>query len=60
MTRKLLACLTALVMLLGCVSLSAAEGVTGETEEVVINGITYHKATDLTTEPITLTYFRSE
>ena len=54
MTKKLFALLTALAMLLGCVSFSAAEGVSGETEEVVINGITYHKATDMTAEPITL------
>lgn len=30
---------------------------TGETEEVVINGITYNKATDMTQDKITLTYF---
>ncbi len=57
MIRKLLAGLAALAMLLGCAGFSAAEGVSGATEEVVIDGITYHKATDLTTEPITLTYF---
>ncbi|MCR5297083.1 MAG: ABC transporter substrate-binding protein [Clostridiales bacterium] len=57
MTKKLLACLLALTLLLGCLSFAAAEGVSGETEEVVIDGITYHKATDLTDEPIELTYF---
>ncbi len=36
---------------------STTTNVSGETEEVVINGITYHKATDLTTDKITLTYF---
>lgn len=29
----------------------------GKTEDVEINGITYHKATDLTTDDITLTFF---
>ena len=57
MTKKVLACLLAAMMLLGMASVSGAEGVTGEYEEVVINGITYHKATDMTDEPITLTYF---
>ncbi len=57
MTRKLLACLMALTLLMGCMSFSAAEGVTGETEEVVIDGITYHKATDMTQDEIELTYF---
>lgn len=57
MTKRILACALAAMMLLGMVSISGAEGVTGEYEEVVINGITYHRATDMTTEPITLTYF---
>ena len=57
MFRKLLACLMAITLLLGCMSFAAAEGVTGETEEVVIDGITYHKATDLTQDEIELTYF---
>ena len=57
MTRKVLAGLLAALLLLGMLGISGAEGVTGEYEEVVINGITYHKATDMTTEPITLTYF---
>ncbi len=38
-------------------SSGSAESVSGETEEVEINGITYNKATDLTDEEITLTYF---
>ena len=57
MFRKLLACLMVLTLLLGCVSFTAAEGVTGETEEVVIDGITYHKAADMTQDEIELTYF---
>ena len=35
----------------------SAPDVSGETEEVVINGITYHKATDITEDKIELTYF---
>lgn len=57
MAKRVLACLLAALMVLGMVSISGAESVTGEYEEVVINGITYHKATDVTTEPIELTYF---
>jgi multiple sugar transport system substrate-binding protein len=57
MTKRLMAAVLAMMLVLGCCAFSLAEGVTGETEEVVINGITYHKATDLTDEPITLTYF---
>ena len=57
MTKKVLAGLLAALLLLGMLGIAGAEGVTGEYEEVVINGITYHKATDMTTEPITLTYF---
>ena len=57
MFKKVLAGLLAVLMLLGMTAISGAEGVTGEYEEVVIDGITYHKATDMTTEPITLTYF---
>ncbi len=57
MTRKLLAVTLALALLIASCSFSLAEGVTGETEEVVINGITYHKATDMTDEKITLSYF---
>ena len=57
MTKKLVSWLLTLALLLGCAGLAAAEGVTGETEEVVIDGITYHKAADMTTEPIELTYF---
>ena len=57
MIKKLVSWLLTLALLLGCVSLAAAEGVTGETEDVVIDGITYHKATDMTAEPIELTYF---
>ena len=36
---------------------SEATTVSGETEAVEINGITYNKATDLTTDEIELTYF---
>ncbi len=58
MTQRWLSLFLALVMLFSlCGAAQAEERVTGETEEVVINGITYHRATDLTTEPITLTYF---
>ena len=53
--KKALSCLLVLCLLLTCVFSAFAEGVTGETEAVEINGITYHKATDLTQEPITLT-----
>ena len=54
--KKILSCLLILCLLLtgAC---SAFAGVSGETEEVVINGITYHKAMDLTQDNITLTYF---
>lgn len=38
-------------------SKSESKAVTGETEEVDLNGITYHKATDLTDDDIELTYF---
>ena len=57
MTQRVLAALLAALLVLGMVGISSAEGVTGEYEEIVINGITYHKATDMTDEPITLTYF---
>ena len=50
--KKILAMLLTLCLLLGCCG-SLAEG----TDGVVINGITYHPAADMTTEPITLTYF---
>ncbi|MBQ6174977.1 MAG: carbohydrate ABC transporter substrate-binding protein [Clostridia bacterium] len=57
MFKRVLACLMVAMLALGMMNVSVAEGVTGEYEEVVINGITYHKATDMTSEPITLTYF---
>ena len=38
MAKKLVSWLLTLALLLGCVSLAAADGVTGETEEVVIDG----------------------
>lgn len=41
----------------GGASTASATSVSGETEEVEIDGITYNKATDLTTDEITLTYF---
>ncbi len=69
MRKKLLAMMLVLSMTLGLAgcgggsnngggeSKSTANKVTGETEEKEINGITYHKATDLTEDDITLTYF---
>ncbi len=57
MSKKWLSIMLIVMMLVSACGFSMADGVTGETEEVVINGITYHRATDLTTEPITLTYF---
>ncbi len=67
MKKKLLACLlvtTMIVGLLGCGSSTKNGGstttvVSGETIETTVAGsdITYHVATDLTTDKITLTYF---
>ena len=66
MKKKIVACMLTLAMTLGLVACggssnggsgSGATTVSGETEEVDINGITYHKATDITDEEITLTYF---
>ncbi len=66
MKKRIVACMLALAMTLGLTACGASNGggsssgattVSGETEEVEINGITYHKATDLTDEEITLTYF---
>lgn len=66
MKKKIVACMLALTMALGLTACggsgnggsgSGATTVSGETEEVEINGITYHKATDLTDKDITLTYF---
>lgn len=68
MKRKIIAAVLALSMVLGLTacggsngdagsSASSATTVSGETEAVEINGITYNKATDLTTDEIELTYF---
>ncbi len=67
MKRKIIAAMLALSMVLGLTacggnsdgggSKSGATTVSGETEAVEINGITYNKATDLTTDEIELTYF---
>lgn len=68
MKRKIIAAVLALSMVLGLTacggsngggggSSSSATTVSGETETVEINGITYNKATDLTTDEIELTYF---
>ncbi|MDE6607540.1 MAG: ABC transporter substrate-binding protein [Lachnospiraceae bacterium] len=68
MKRKIIAAVLALSMVLGLTacggsngggggSSSSATTVSGETEAVEINGITYNKATDLTTDEIELTYF---
>lgn len=67
MKRKMIAAVLALSMVLGLTacggnkgdsgSKSSATTVSGETEAVEINGITYNKATDLTTDEIELTYF---
>lgn len=67
MKRKIIAAVLALSMVLGLTacggnsgeggSKSGATTVSGETEAVEINGITYNKATDLTTDEIELTYF---
>lgn len=70
MRKKLLALALAMSMVMGLAgcggnggnggnggSKDGAKAVSGETEEVEINGITYNKATDLTDEEIELTYF---
>lgn len=67
MKKKLLALALSLTMvasLAGCgkktsggVVDTSTLKVTGETEEVEINGITYHKAKDITTDEIELKYF---
>lgn len=65
MKKRIVALMLALTMvfgLVGCGDKKASGGsdtttVSGETEEVVINGITYNKALDLTTDEIELTYF---
>ncbi len=59
MTRKLVSLLLSAVLLISLCGISFADGVTGETVEVTVPGsdIVYHKATDMTTENITLTYF---
>lgn len=57
----LLASVMALGLLSGCGTTtgggSTTTTVSGETKEVVIGDITYHVATDMTTDKITLTYF---
>lgn len=66
MKKKMVAAVLSMAMVMGLMtgcgsssggSSSSATSVSGETEEVVINGITYNKATDLTSDKITLTYF---
>ena len=68
MKRKIMAAVLALSMVLGLTACGGKNGdsgsnksgattVSGETEAVGINGITYNKATDLTTDEIELTYF---
>lgn len=66
MKKRIVACMLALTMALGLTACGgsgngSAKGgattVSGETEAVEINGITYNKATDLTSDEITLTYF---
>ena len=68
MKRKIIAAVLALSMVLGLTACGGSNGggggssnsattVSGETETVEINGITYNKATDLTTDEIELTYF---
>ena len=64
MKKRIVAGVLALVMVLGLVGCGEQTGggsttttVSNEYEEVVIDGITYHKAKDMTTDKITLTYF---
>lgn len=66
MKKRIVACMLALTMALGLTACGGsgnggakggATAVSGETEAVEINGITYNKATDLTSDEITLTYF---
>ncbi len=67
MKKRIVAAMLTMSMLMGLTtacgssggagSTSGATEVSGETEEVEINGITYHKATDMTTDEIELTYF---
>lgn len=65
MKKRIAACVLALTMALGATACGGSTGetksasatVSGETEDVEINGTTYHKATDLTSDEITLTYF---
>jgi len=71
MRKKLLALLLSMAMVMGLAGCgggggagggsaenkSNAKKVTGETEEVEFNGITYHKAKDITEDKIELTYF---
>lgn len=65
MKKRIVAGFLALTMVLGlagCGNETGGKGsttttVSNETEEVVIDGITYHKALDMTTDKITLTYF---
>ena len=67
MRKRIVSCMLTLCMVAGLTacgnsgsgsgSNNGATSVSGETEEVEIDGITYHKATDLTTDEIELTYF---
>ena len=65
MKKRIVAGVLALVMVVGLTACgpgttsggSTTTEVSNETEEVVIDGITYNKALDLTTDEITLTYF---
>ena len=66
MKKRIVASVLVLAMVLGLAGCgqtsnggngSTTTTVSGETEEVVINGITYNKALDLTEDKITLTYF---
>ena len=65
MKKRIVASMLALAMVVGLTACgpgttqggSTTTEVSNETEEVVINGITYNKALDLTTDEITLTYF---
>ncbi len=64
MMKRIVACMLVLVMVFGLAACgnkdngagSSATTVSGETEDVVIGGITYKKALDMTSEKITLTY----
>lgn len=65
MKKRFLSCILVGVMALNLAACGSEESssyvgatsVSGEVEEVDINGMTYHKAKDMTDEKITLTYF---